>query len=171
MMKYEFLNVEAIHSIEELKKAYFTLAKKLHSDITGGSDDKMKQLNAEYSELQKKLKDVHTSVKEGSDEPYYTAKSQSKETAGDSINIVSALLKLKLNVELCGRWLWITGSTKECKDTLKNIGCRWSPNKKAWSWHFPEDSAPNWHRKTSMSSIRNKYGSIRFDDTEQVLLG
>ena len=58
-MKY-FSNIK---TIEELKKQYFALAKKYHSDITGGSDDIMKQINAEYADLHKRYKDIHTSHK------------------------------------------------------------------------------------------------------------
>ena len=58
------INFENVNCVEELKKQYFALAKKYHSDITGQSDEKMKELNNEYSELYKKFKDVHLNTKE-----------------------------------------------------------------------------------------------------------
>lgn len=122
---------ENVTCIEDLKRQYFALAKKLHSDITGGSDEAMKTLNAEYSELQKRLKDIHKSVKEDSKDEVYTAKTPTNEAPEDFINIIKFLLSLKgLDVELCGRWIWITGETKAHKDLLKEMGCKWCSNKK-----------------------------------------
>lgn len=170
-MKY-FNNVNCI---EDLKKQYFALAKKFHSDITGGSDEKMKELNAEYSELHKRYKDIHENVwkAEGEQhEPYYTAKTATKETAEDFINIISFLLGLGgLDVELCGRWIWIGGDTKAHKDLLKQMGCKWCSKKKLWSWHFNGDDTGYKKKGSSMSEIRSKYGSMHFrSDDEQLLL-
>ena len=50
-MKNYFTNIK---TVEELKKQYFALAKKYHSDITGGSAEIMKEINNEYAELHKK---------------------------------------------------------------------------------------------------------------------
>ena len=61
MKKSYFKNVNCI---EDLKSQYFTLAKMYHSDINGGNDEDMKAINAEYSELFKKYKDIHKSVRE-----------------------------------------------------------------------------------------------------------
>ena len=93
-----------VNCIEELKKQYFALAKLYHSDITGGSDEAMKAINAEYSELFKTYKDIHKSIKEDAPEETYTATESTKEAPEDFINIIRALLNLGLSVELCGRW-------------------------------------------------------------------
>lgn len=31
--------------------------------------------------------------------------------------------------EVIGNWVWISGETKEHKDTLKEIGCKWAAKK------------------------------------------
>ena len=165
-MKY-FENVKCV---EELKKQYFALAKKYHSDITGQSDDKMKELNNEYSELHKILKDVHASIKENT-EPYYTAKTPTNEAPEDFINIIKFLLSLKgLEVELCGRWIWISGDTKPHKDLLKNMGCKWANEKKMWSWHYNGDATGYKRKGTAIGEIRNLYGSMSFKTSETMLL-
>ena len=65
-------------------------------------------------------------------------------------------------MELCGRWLWIGGDTRQHKERLKALGCRWSASKKLWSWHFAEDG-DTWHRgRRSMAQIREKYGSTLY---------
>ena len=72
-----------------------------------------------------------------------------------------------LTVELCGRWLWIGGDTKANKATLKAAGCKWSPKKGLWSWHF-QDEGTTWRRKgTLMANIRGKYGSLNIDLTPE----
>ena len=85
------------------------------------------------------------------------------ENAADFIEIINVLLHLDgLSVELCGRWLWIGGNTKEHKEALKAAGCRWSSTKKLWSWHFAEEGQ-RWHKGTkTMAEIRSKYGSTTF---------
>lgn len=52
-------NFKNITCIEELKKQYFALAKKYHSDLTGGSDEKMKEINAEYEVVELALSGGH----------------------------------------------------------------------------------------------------------------
>lgn len=77
--------------------------------------------------------------------------------------IIAVLLSLDgLEVELCGRWLWIGGETRRHKEALKAAGCRWCSKKGLWSWHFPEDGVKRRRKTSSMNEIRNKYGSQRF---------
>lgn len=168
MTKY-FSNVK---SIEELKREYFALAKKYHSDINGGSDEAMKEINAEYADLQKLLKDVHTSIKKDAEEPYYTAKTATSEAPEDFINIIKFILSLSgVNVELCGSWIWISGNTKEHKEILKQMGCKWASKKSMWSWHYDKDGTGYRKRRpVSMAEIRNKYGSLEYGTDNTLLL-
>ena len=158
-------------TIEELKKAYFKMAMKNHPD-KGGDTETMKHINNEYARFQKVLKDVHQSMKNS--EETYTAKETTKEVPDDFINIVNALFTLNgLDIELCGRWLWIGGNTKEHKEMLKALGCKWSAQKKLWSWHYPEDSAKKYKGKKAwnMNKVRDTFGSMHFEkDDEQLAL-
>ena len=52
---------KAVDCIEELKKQYYRLAKMYHSDINGGGDEAMKEVNAEYSALFAKYKGLKAS--------------------------------------------------------------------------------------------------------------
>ena len=167
-MKY-FTNIK---TVEELKKQYFALAKKYHPDTANGSKEIMQEINAEYEALFPRYKDIHQSIKVDSPEDTYTAAQETAETAHDFITIISMLLNLGgLDIELCGRWLWIGGNTKEHKEALKALGCKWSKTKALWSWHYPEDSTRNFRKKgTEMSEIRAKYGSLRFSRDEAQLL-
>lgn len=149
-MKY-FTNV---NTLDELKAEYRRLAQKHHPDH-GGSVEVMQEINNEHDQLFEVLKKKHNA----SADEYH----QTTETAEEFRDIITALLELSgLYIELCGSWLWIGGNTKEHKDRLKAMGCRWSNNKKLWYWHHAEEGR-KWHRgNRSMNEIRTKYGSQAF---------
>ena len=151
-------------TLDELKKAYKAAAMKNHPDM-GGDTATMQAINAEYEARFEVLKRSQNeqAAQDQSGKTYATT-----ESAGDFIAIIAALLKLDgLEIELCGRWLWIGGNTREHKEALKAAGCRWSSAKKLWSWHYAEDGC-GWHkgRSASMAQIRAKYGSTSFNRTE-----
>lgn len=155
MTKY-FANCK---TLDELKKAYKAAAVKYHPDM-GGDTATMQAINAEYTARFDVLKRSQN-VQAEEDETGRTR--ATTESAGDFIRIIDHLLRMDgLEIELCGRWLWIGGNTKAHKEELKACGCRWSSSKKLWSWHFAEDG-DRWHRGSkSMSQIRSKYGSTTF---------
>ena len=141
---------------EELKKAFHKLATKHHPD-NGGDPEIFKAINAEYRAMWEKVKNIHVNA---AGETY---EKETTETADDFINIINDLLNIPgVKVELCGRWLWVSGDTKPVKDQLIAAGCKWAPNKKMWSWHYPED-ASKFHKKAwSMAEIRSAYGSTTY---------
>ena len=152
-------------TLDALKKCYKAAAMKYHPD-RGGDEETMKAINAEYERRFEELKNSQN-TQAAADATGETR--ATKESAGDFIKIHDHLLKLDgLEIELCGRWLWIGGNTKPHKEKLKACGCRWSNSKKLWYWHFAEDG-DRWHRgNKSMNQIRRKYGSTRFDaDAEE----
>lgn len=163
-MKY-FKNID---NIEDLKAEYRRLAMANHPD-RGGSTEAMQQINNEYSTLFARLKDVHKSTRPDGPRTY-TADKPTAETPEDFINICNELFRLDgLEVELCGRWLWIGGNTMQHRDALKALGCKWSKNKQKWSWHFPEDAAFSYkgRREWSMDKIRFMWGSEHLERDER----
>lgn len=151
-MKY-FTN---IRTLDELKVAYRRLAMQHHPD-RGGDTATMKAINAEHDEIFEQLK-RQQNARADADETGRTR--HTTETAEEFRDIIVELLKLDgLDIELCGSWLWIGGNTREHKERLKSLGCRWSNNKKLWYWHHPEEGVKWRKRKTTMAEIRSKYGS------------
>lgn len=146
-------------NLDELKKAYRDAAKANHPDM-GGDTATMQRINAAYTARFEILKNRQNET--AAADPDGSTKATT-EAPADFINIIAALLKLDgLDVELCGRWLWIGGNTMTHKEALKAAGCRWSQSKKLWSWHFAEDGA-RWHKSHySMDDIRTRYGSETF---------
>ena len=75
-----------------------------------------------------------------------------------------------VNVELCGRWLYISGNTKEHRETLKAMGCKYAPKKAPdmWTWHYAEDDTYHGKRKAkTMEYIRGVYGSEVYEKDEE----
>lgn len=146
-------------TLDELKKAYRAAAMKHHPD-RGGDTATMQAINAEYEARFEQLKEAQNRA---AAEDTTGRTKATTESAGDFIGIISELLKLDgLEVELCGRWLWIGGDTMKHRERLKALGCRWSSQKRLWSWHFAEEG-DTWSRgRRSMAQIRAKYGSTTF---------
>lgn len=152
-------------TLDELKKAYHRAAL-LHHPDRGGDTRTMQEINTEYAIRFEKLEMEQN--RRAAEDATGSVRPTS-EGAGDFIQIIDHLLKMDgLEIELCGRWLWIGGDTKKHKDKLKACGCRWSPKKKLWSWHFAEDGE-RWNRRNvSMAEIRSKYGSTRFSGSPRM---
>lgn len=144
-------------TLDDLRKAYRRDAMIHHPD-RGGDTVTMQAINRDYAERYEVLRKAHNSA---ADEHH-----QVTEPPEEFIRVVSYLLRMDgLTVELCGRWLWITGDTMPHKDRLKAIGCRWAPKKRAWSWHYSQDDVPFSRGKKTMDAIRRKYGSERWSST------
>ena len=133
----EFKGVEGIN---EAKKIYKQLAKKLHPDV-GGDEESFKLLNAIYTDLiEHKIyfsNDIKIDI--------------------ELEKIISLILHFEnITIELVGSWIWINGDTREIKEKLKEIGFKWASKKKMW--YFGEMKSKNPTPK-SMEEIKNKYGS------------
>lgn len=147
-----------IKTMDDLKKAYRRLAVKCHPDCPGGSEAAMKALNNAYDAAVARISRTERRATSSGNASYDAAASASEAAAWR--DTLLALLKLAgLEVEVCGRWLWITGDTYQHRASLKALGCRWSGTKKAWYWHAPDDGSAYSRRRADMATIRAKYGS------------
>ena len=147
-------------TLEELKSMYKRLAMQNHPDC-GGSTEAMQEINTEYETLFARLKNTHRNASG----EQYTAANDNGETAADFVDIIDKLIKLPgIIIELCGSWLWITGETRAVKEELKEIGFRWSSNKKAWYYHEGAYSKRG-SKKCSLDDIRDMYGSRKYSGT------
>ena len=131
-----------VTGINEAKKIYKTLAKKLHPDMVGGDTESFKRLNSVYTDLiEHKIyfsNDIKIDV--------------------ELEKIISLILHFEnITIELVGSWIWVSGDTKEIKDKLKELGFRWASKKKMW--YFGEMKGKNMGKTKSMNDIKNKYGS------------
>ena len=144
-IKQEFKDVEGIN---EAKKIYKTLAKKLHPDV-GGDEESFKLLNAVYNDL------VEHKI-------YF---SNDIKLDIELEKIISLILHFEnINIELIGSWVWVSGDTREMKEKLKEIGFKWASKKKMW--YYGEMKAKNPNPK-SLDEIKAKYGSETLKSNEK----
>lgn len=149
-MKY-FTNC---HSLEDVKAEYRRLVKLHHPDF-GGKTATMQQINAEHDIIFEQLKAQHNAA---ADEYHQTT-----ETPEEFRRLINELLKLSgVIVELCGNWVWLSGNTREHKERLKALNCRWAAKKQMWYWHHQEESRKHYRGSSTMQDIRQKYGSQVF---------
>jgi hypothetical protein len=130
---------KAVLGLNEAKKIYKRLAKKLHPDV-GGSDEEFKLLNGIYTDL------VEHKI-------YF-----SNETKFDIEleKIISQILHFEnITIEVVGSWIWLSGETKAIKESLKDLGFKWASKK--MQWYYGEMKGRSHHEK-SMDEIKSKYG-------------
>ena len=129
-----------VAGINEAKKVYKTLAKKLHPDV-GGSEEEFKLLNAIYNDF------IENKI-------YF---SNDFKIDLDLEKIISQILHFEnITIELVGSWIWLSGDTKEIKDKLKELGFKWASKKKMW--YYGEMKGKS-HGEKSIDEIKDKYGS------------
>ena len=134
---------------EELKKAYRTWAKKLHPDL-GGNAEEFKQMQNEYEKMWERLKNVHQNA-------------QGETYTKEFIHIINVLITLVgVEVEICGKWIWVSGNTKAHKETLKQLKFKWAHKKQAWYYHA-EPYKKKSRRELTLDEIRDMFGSQKYD--------
>ena len=137
---------------EELKKEYRRLAKMLHPDL-GGDTEEFKIMQNEFEKMWERLKNVH----KNSEGETYTK--ENTETAEVFIHIIEVLTPLKnILVEICGSWIWVTGDTKEHKNILNELKFRYAHKKQAWYFHT-EPYKKKGKRELTLDEIRDMFGS------------
>ena len=136
-----------VTGINEAKKVYKTLAKKLHPDV-GGSEEEFKLLNAIYNDF------IENKI-------YF---SNEFKIDLDLEKIIGQILHFEnITIELVGSWIWLSGDTKEIKDKLKELGFKWASKKKMW--YYGEMKGKS-HGEKSLDEIKDKYGSKTFKKKE-----
>ena len=152
-MKY----FKSVSNLSELRKQYKELLKKYHPD-NGGNVVDMQEINAEYDNLFKILKDKHDSKATDSDK---TSFDNMQYDFAEDEKLREMLEKIigfsSITLEVIGNWLWAFDSYNYRKE-LKELGFRYAKNKKAWYWHS-ESFRKKSHKSLSMDDIRSYYGS------------
>ena len=139
-----------IQTLEELKKEYHRLCLKLHPDV-GGSNEAMKELNAEYEIMFERVKRIHVN-KDG--ERY-------EETPQEFQWLINELIKLdNITIEIIGCFIWVSGDTKPHKEKLKELRFKWHRKKGCW-YRSPEGYRRWGGGDYSMDDIRSMYRTIQ----------
>lgn len=163
-MKY-FNNV---NTLEELRKQYKELLKKYHPDNPNGSTEATQEVNAEYDNLFKVLKDKHESKAADNENSYNNMQYDFEEDAKLREVLQKIIHFTDITIEICGSWIWLSGNTYQYKTDLKEIGFKWASKKK--QWHFHTDAfRKKGHKALSMEDIRSYYGSTEVKAENRML--
>lgn len=145
-------------SVNDVKKRYKNLAKRLHPDL-GGSDEQMKALNAQYEKCLENRNGSTVRGTDGINREYKFDAAKERDIMEKLAELYSKRLGDNVEIALAGTWLWITGDTKAVKEKIKECGFRFAPLKKAWSWH--PGTYHRRHGKTySMDEIARAHGFV-----------
>ena len=130
-----------VSELAEAKKLYKKLAKKLHPDV-GGTDEEFKILNNVYTDiLQNGL--------------FF---SNAAKFDLDLEKIISKILHFEnIEIEVIGKWIWISGDTRAIKEHLKELGFKWASKKKMW--YYGELKKTSNRKEKDINEIRSTYGS------------
>jgi len=147
-------DTSVIKDIDTLKKQYFQLAKKYHPDA-GGTTFQFQNLQAEYEKLFKSLVNGSNLSTDEKDNEIVIDKAIR--------DIIDQIITLpNLNIEVVGKWLWVSGDTFPVYKILKSVGLQFI--KKAgipyWVYKGVESSGRG---KMSMEEIKTKYGVQKFN--------
>ncbi len=119
-------------------------------------NEMMNTINADYDMLMIVFRDAMLAE---------AVKEKEKEKVKEKLTVSEKIKELQekvdpsgLHLEICGTWLWVTGKTYQVKDTLKELGFRYSANKMSWYYRQEDDRSPN-QEPIPLDLIREKYGS------------
>lgn len=137
---------------QDIKKAYKKAALKYHPDRNPLGAELMKAVNSAFDFLMNNLENINKFQSENKQSHYNYA-----EELEQVLNILSDLTGIIY--EVIGNWIWISGKTKEHKDTLKEIGCKWAMKKKQWFYRPEEYKSRRNHKEHSIDEIREMHGT------------
>ena len=155
-------------TIEDVKETYRKLAKKLHPDC-GGDAEEFKKMMAEYTVIFKRLKNVHRTEekKEQAEQESHTEYTESPEDFADIINKV--IFMDGVEIEIVGRWVWLSGNTYAYKDDIKAAGFFWSSKHKKWYWNGGTKKSKK-HSKLTFDQVKDLHGCKTVKTAKQARL-
>ena len=148
---------------EQIRKEYIKLAKALHPD-NGGDAEKFKEMQAEFTIMWARYKNVHENNSGETFEYSENSEKAEHKTASQFMSVIDIILAMGCDVEVCGSWLWIDSSkvklTAEQVAKFHSMGAKWSkPHKR---WYIGKTAKYRKHQHTSDATIRATFGSEVF---------
>jgi curved DNA-binding protein CbpA len=142
--------------LNAVKALYKKLMKAHHPDL-GGDVEKAQAINEAYDLASSHLTSTghkHNGDTWGEDGFWKSHMNSFQE-------LIDQLLKLEgLELELIGSWLWVSGETRDHKETLKELGLKWSGKRKMWFLNPSGKKRRGRASSISTEQLRDFYGSI-----------
>lgn len=148
-------------TVDDVKTLYKKLAKELHPD-KGGSTEDMQALNNEYTFVCAKIVQGAGMTAEETEASILSA-----EAYKDAINAIIHLDGIV--IELIGAWIWVSGETYQHRVELKAAKYEYKGGKKMWIFRTEEYKTRN-RVPMDIEQIRMKYGSERINGKGQTYL-
>lgn len=162
---YRYFN--CCQSTQDARTLYRHLCKSHHPDLhpdNPNATKEMQAINAEYDLFCKTFRPEE--MRQRAKENKWKEPTQDDFDAAWQADIrvreaIEKIIRLSgLEIEVCGVWVWVGGSTRENKDALKAAGYHWAPKKARW--YFAGKPASPWARGAwTMDDIRDYHGSTR----------
>jgi hypothetical protein len=134
---------------DEVRNRYDELSHVFKPQTNGESNEMMNSINDEYDKLMMVL---------GESKPLEAAKE--KATVPEKIEELRAKVNPEgLHMEIIKNWLWISGKTFQVKDTLKELGFRYSPNKRCFYYRQSNHRSGN-QEPLAFETIRELYKGV-----------
>lgn len=138
------------------KKLYRDLCMTNHPDH-GGSEDAMKQINAEWDYLKSRLPRFDTGVH--TDYAARRAAEEAEQAKADAVDaalrpMVDKLKRAGIRFDIVGKWIWSDDRR------AAGAGMSWSKSRKKWYWRPEEAASSSRGSRQSYSEIYRKYGGF-----------
>lgn len=156
-------------TLQQAKAKYKEMLKVYHPD-NGGDVRIMQEINAEFAKVKRILTDIDLDENQQEQTNYENA--NDSEISEALRNIIRQTETIPgINVELCGKWVWVSGNTYPVKDRLKELGFCFSGKKKMWYFREQTENKRKFrrHKETDMSTIRTKYGTKTYQNVSAAL--
>lgn len=157
-LKY-FINCQ---NLDEIRRKYKELALLHHPDRPNGDTVTMQFINNEYEYC------IKNPFFFNQEHQKHQEKTIHLEQFKDIIDKIICLPGIQ--IEICGRWIWVSGNSYPVRATLKAAGMKYARKKYQWYWHAPDEKKFRRTKTYSMQNIREKYGSdVIQNDTSKLL--
>lgn len=164
-MKNQFTYFNNCNNLQDVKTIFRQLAKKYHPDL-GGNTEIFKIINNEYELAFEYFKNLDNKKEEQTAKQENRKAKYNYESSIIYKNIIEKLIHYdKINIELIGSWLWITGNTYPLLDLFHELNFKWSKSKKAW-YYFEGIENDNGYYKSryNLNQLKDKHGCIKIDN-------
>ncbi|MBX9865916.1 MAG: J domain-containing protein [Burkholderiales bacterium] len=137
------------YCLSDVKQVYRKLASVNHPD-KGGSTETMQLINTAFSELCKYF-ELNATL---------DINQETETNHSFDFSFMDTLKTLHgVIIEVCGYWVWLSGNTYPHKETISNLGFKFSGAKKSWYWSPTIDTSKYKRGSKSMKNIRQEFGS------------